>query len=430
MKLAVSKRILRVCSAGTAVCLLAGIVCFAPNANAESLSDKYDSLQKQQQALQSQIDSGNAQIAANSSAKEALSQSISLILQQTSILNSQIADSSSKIAAKKSAISATQADIDRNYSLYKQQLRAMYETGDASYIRVLLSSDSFTDFLKRAEVLKVISQRNDSVIDNLYQDKQKLSDEQSSLESEQVTLQNTKATLTAKQTEVNTQIAQQTSIITSAAADVSIKKSQQSKIDDELYQIAVQQAAQRRAELASQQSGSGSSNTGGTSTGGNTGGGNASGGSTGGSGGSSQGSGNTGGGSAATPVAGVSGQAIVNYAAQFYGVPYKLNTEGLDYFDCSGLTMYVFANVAGIALPHDANAQYTNYGKHVSSSDLRPGDLVFFNTSGGYGYMSHVGIYAGNDYFIAANTSTGVTKCRLFGNSYWSGYYRGATRLI
>lgn len=421
MELSASKRILRVCSAGTAVCLLAGMLCAAPAAKADSLSDQYASLQKQQQALQAQIDSGNAQIATDSKVKSALDQSVSVILQQTAILNSEITASNTKIEAKKRDISATQADIDKNYSLYKQQLRAMYESGDASYIRVLLSSGSFTDFLKRAEVLKVISERNNSVIDQLNQDKQKLSAEKSALESEQVTLQNNKAALTAKQAEVDAQIAKQTAVISASTADVSLKKSQQSKIDDELYQIAVQQAAQRKKEIEAQQQAASGGSSSGTGSGGQSSGGTSSGGST-------QDPGKTGG--STTPVTGVTAQAIVNYAEQFYGKPYILNTAGPNYFDCSGLTMRVFAHVAGIALPHDADAQYNDYGTHVSSSNLRTGDLVFFNTSGGYGYMSHVGIYLGNDYFIAANTSTGVTKCRLFGNSYWSRYYRGATRLI
>ena len=50
-------------------------------------------------------------------------------------------------------------------------------------------------------------------------------------------------------------------------------------------------------------------------------------------------------------------------------------------FDCSGFTSYVFRNAAGVSLPRTSSAQ-SGYGKTVSKSNLQPGDLVFFSTSG------------------------------------------------
>ena len=85
-------------------------------------------------------------------------------------------------------------------------------------------------------------------------------------------------------------------------------------------------------------------------------------------------------------------------------------------FDCSGFTYYVFKNKAGIVLPRTSSAQ-SKYGTYVSKSNLKAGDLVFFDTNGANdGNVSHVGMYIGNNEFIhAANSKKGVIKSTLTG---------------
>ena len=118
---------------------------------------------------------------------------------------------------------------------------------------------------------------------------------------------------------------------------------------------------------------------------------------------------------------------IINLAKQQIGKPYKYGAEGPDSFDCSGLTYYVFKNAAGITLPRNSSAQ-ASAGTAVSRSNLKPGDLVFFNTSGSG--ISHVGIYLGNNEMVHAPSSGKTISIAKITDTYWSNRYVSARRII
>ena len=113
---------------------------------------------------------------------------------------------------------------------------------------------------------------------------------------------------------------------------------------------------------------------------------------------------------------------VVSIALQYLGVPYVWGgASPSSGFDCSGLVMFVFAQV-GISLPHNAAAQY-GYGTPVSRDQLAPGDLVFFDGLG------HVGIYIGNGQFVHAPHTGDVVKISSLSESWYSSMYVGARRL-
>jgi peptidoglycan DL-endopeptidase CwlO len=111
---------------------------------------------------------------------------------------------------------------------------------------------------------------------------------------------------------------------------------------------------------------------------------------------------------------------VVSIAMQYLGVPYRWGGASPSGFDCSGLVMYVFAQV-GVSLPHSSYAQY-GMGSPVSRDQLQPGDLVFFDGLG------HVGIYVGGGSFIHAPHTGDVVRISSLSGWYASSYV-GARRI-
>jgi peptidoglycan DL-endopeptidase CwlO len=125
--------------------------------------------------------------------------------------------------------------------------------------------------------------------------------------------------------------------------------------------------------------------------------------------------------SGTAPVTAPSRANVVAIAMRYLGVPYRWGGASPSTgFDCSGFTMYVYAQV-GITLPHYTGSQYA-MGVPVSRSQLQPGDLVFFDGLG------HEGIYVGNNQFIHAPHTGDVVKISSISGWYASTYV-GARRV-
>ena len=104
------------------------------------------------------------------------------------------------------------------------------------------------------------------------------------------------------------------------------------------------------------------------------------------------------------------------------GVPYVWGGASPAGFDCSGLTMWVYAQL-GIHLDHYTGSQW-DAGPHVPRNDLEPGDLVFFEPD-----IGHVGIYIGNGLFIHAPHTGTVVQISSLSESWYAEEYQGAVRV-
>jgi len=106
-----------------------------------------------------------------------------------------------------------------------------------------------------------------------------------------------------------------------------------------------------------------------------------------------------------------------------WGAVGKRNT-----FDCSGFTTYV-CKKNGINIPRRAIAQ-SKYGKYVSRKNLKPGDLIFFDTSKRRkGYVNHVGIYLGNNKFIHASSAKKKVVITSLNKQFYSQRFKGGRRV-
>jgi len=118
---------------------------------------------------------------------------------------------------------------------------------------------------------------------------------------------------------------------------------------------------------------------------------------------------------------------LVMGALGFLGVPYRRGGNNAETgFDCSGFVRAIYQQTAGLLLPRKASEQAAATEK-IDKSDLKPGDLVFFNTM--RRAFSHVGIYVGNGKFIHAPRPGGEVRVEDMGASYWLSRFDGARRV-
>lgn len=119
---------------------------------------------------------------------------------------------------------------------------------------------------------------------------------------------------------------------------------------------------------------------------------------------------------------------LVLSAMNFLGVRYRRGGNSTeDGFDCSGFTRHVFEHSIGLLLPRRADEQARLPGlAKVGRDELRPGDLVFFNTM--RRTFSHVGIYIGDNKFIHAPKPGAAVRIEDMRVAYWSSRFNGARR--
>ena len=140
---------------------------------------------------------------------------------------------------------------------------------------------------------------------------------------------------------------------------------------------------------------------------------------------------------ATTPDSGSTDSATVNkviaLAKAQSGKPYVYGTTGPNSFDCSGFTYYVFKNAAGITLKRTSESQGydSSYTKISAISNLKVGDLVFFNTnSDDADLCDHVGIYLGSGSFIHASSAGGKVITSSLNSGYYNRTYSWGRRVL
>jgi cell wall-associated NlpC family hydrolase len=121
-------------------------------------------------------------------------------------------------------------------------------------------------------------------------------------------------------------------------------------------------------------------------------------------------------------------QDVILQGLKLVGVRYRFGGNDEDKgLDCSGFVRLVFKDSLGAQLPRTA-AEMSQVGQRIDTSQLKPGDLVFFNTM--RRAFSHVGIYLGDNHFLHAPRTGAEVRVENMEDSYWIKRYNGARRII
>ena len=115
---------------------------------------------------------------------------------------------------------------------------------------------------------------------------------------------------------------------------------------------------------------------------------------------------------------------VVLYALGLIGTGYRFGGKNPEAgLDCSGMVSFVFDQAAGLKVSGSA-ADIARTGRPVERNDLRPGDLVFFNTRNAA--YSHVGIYIGDERFVHAPSTNGRVRIDRLSDRYYAQRFEAA----
>lgn len=280
--------------------------------------------------------------------------------------NTELENTRQQMAKNEKTLTETSVKLETSRDVLEQRLLGVYRGGSLSILDVILNSSSFSDFLSRFEMLGRISQQDRATIEEFLKYKAEVEQTQANLDAARQEQEKLVSTLADEKTAVESGLANRQQLLASAEAEVAqalAQQMQQGQINTPRGQEIV--AESPAAPPAPEDDSPDDSSTGADP------------------------------GYDPPPPPPASRGDVVSIAAQYLGVPYVWGGASPSGFDCSGLTMYVYAQV-GVSLPHSAEAQYYA-GTPVSPSEMAPGDLVFFGNP-----ISHVGIYVGGGSMIHA----------------------------
>ncbi|QAT48416.1 peptidase M23 [Caproiciproducens sp. NJN-50] len=219
----------RILAAVLAAFLLLFSVPAVQPAQASTLSD----LQKKQSGLKQKKAQVDAQIKSlkndetkKQQYKDALTSQINTVEEQIDNLNDQIAGLNSDIKEKESQIAQKQKEIDTDFDKLKERLYAIYLTGDASTMEIILNAKSVMDLADKTEILQAITQHDTELIDRLKEEMQSVSDQKTDIEKNRDAVAANKKEYDQKQTELTSYVNEANSALADIAADQSAAQAQ------------------------------------------------------------------------------------------------------------------------------------------------------------------------------------------------------------
>ncbi|MCY8404489.1 PcsB-like coiled-coil domain-containing protein [Bacillus sonorensis] len=421
-------------------------------ASAESASQQKQEVEKKRSEVNSSIDSKRQEIAKLQKEQQKLEDKMKELDKQALETSNKIEDKQAEnkkmkkeVEALKKEIKETEKRIEERSKVIKKRVRSLQENGGSqNYINVLLGAQSFGDFITRATAVSTIVDADKDLLEEQEKDKNKLEKAIADLNTKLDEIQKTLADLKTLKKDLDKQLKEQDSIAkqlqdkqNKAESELNdLKKESGSltkeeaalaqKIADEKAEAAAAEKAKeesstaKKSEPSSDNSSSADKSSGSSHK--------ASSSSNSGSSSSrdySSGSAVSNNGSA-IETAISTGSSIVGRSPYKWGGGRSQSDINNRLFDCSSFVRWAYAS-AGVELGFGATTStLVGKGRAVSPSEMKRGDLVFFDT---YKTNGHVGIYLGNGQFLNDNSSRGVSVDSM-SNPYWKAHFSGVVRRV
>lgn len=272
-----------------------------------------------------------------------------------------ILDKQNEIAEKQEEVYKARVKLQESEENFKNRVRAVYKNGNDVVVEVLTESKSIGDLIERTQTVREVSKREETIMQTIKVEKDRLGKKKSEFEKEVVTLNTLKDELQKQIDETNKQIESQKTVLAEAESIKNKYATEIKAIEDEIVAKAERvEAAQQSTAIIAQASSVAPTR-------------------------------------GAQESATANALAVVEEAKRHLGKAYVWGATGPDTFDCSGLVQYVYRSV-GVSLPRTTYDQVKK-GTYVPKGQEQPGDLVFFGPNNA---PTHVGIYVGNGVYIHA----------------------------
>lgn len=286
-----------------------------------------------------------------------------------------------------------EARMAKREEIIKKRMATMQQMGGTfGYLDVLLGATSFEDFISRVNSLTTLAKADHTLLEEQKADAEAVKQKVAEAEAKLADLNDMKVELEGIRSVITEQKAQTESL------REQLKDKEGRLLAEKEAKEREERARQLQAQLANSNAGNGKATSKSSR---------------------SVAKPSVAGGNAVDIVTSVGYQFIGN-SVYVFGAADPMNGR----FDCSGFVHWAFAQ-AGISVGRSTSS-LASTGSKISKSELRPGDLVFFNT---YKTNGHVGIYLGGGKFIGSQSSTGVAIANM-NDSYWGPRFSQARRVI